>query len=421
MNRIAVVLAILLTAAAAFADDCDIAVQPAATLLLPYFEVDLHSGTVQTLFTVQNVSPQPQIAHVTLWTDWAYPAFSFSIFLTGYDVQGINLYDLFSKGLIAPPGGTSSATPPAQSNPPGTEPAASSANPNFFPNAGAACAQLPGALAPSLLADLQALFTVGKAPADQPGCGQLGNVHQHAIGYATIDVAATCTAAAATAGYFNTVLLYDNVLTGDSQIVVRDKGYAHGGPLVHIRAVPEGGPAGAVVAGGLPATFYERYTTLDRRQPLPARFAPRFIQGGAGGFETRITIWREGVVRGDAACKDYIRNASMPVAGVIRFDEHENATVITGPIFEAPPYAMPVLLSASSFSAYFPGSSTSGDPGGWMSLNLDNGSSAAHASQSWVSVSMLAAPTFATDATAAALGNGCSPPVRSAPPIRPTP
>ena len=98
-------------------DSCDIAVQPAATLLLPYFEVDFKSpqtSAKQTLFTVQNVSPTPQIAHVTLWTDWGYPALNFPIFLTGYDVQGINLYDVFARAIIAPNsagGGTSFNTP----------------------------------------------------------------------------------------------------------------------------------------------------------------------------------------------------------------------------------------------------------------------------------------------------------------------
>jgi hypothetical protein len=51
-------------------NSCDIAVTPAATLLLPYFAVD---KVRTTLFTVINVSPQPQIARVTPWTDWAYP------------------------------------------------------------------------------------------------------------------------------------------------------------------------------------------------------------------------------------------------------------------------------------------------------------------------------------------------------------
>src|SRR5436305_2574227 len=76
-------------------DSCDIGVAPAATLLLPYFEVDTTSArTTTTLFTITNVSRFSQIAHVTLWTDRSFPVLDFNIFLTGYDVQGINLFDV---------------------------------------------------------------------------------------------------------------------------------------------------------------------------------------------------------------------------------------------------------------------------------------------------------------------------------------
>src|SRR5881398_373624 len=75
-------------------DTCDVKVGPAATLLLPYFEVDVSGNSGQTtLFTVTNVSRYPQIARVTLWTDLAYPLFTFNLYLTGYDVQSINLAD----------------------------------------------------------------------------------------------------------------------------------------------------------------------------------------------------------------------------------------------------------------------------------------------------------------------------------------
>ena len=90
-------------------DSCDIGNAPAATLLLPYFEVD-PNPTVQgqtTLFTITNVSRYPQIAHVTVWTDWSFPVLDFNIFLTGYDVQAINLYDVIVRGVVAPPSGTS--------------------------------------------------------------------------------------------------------------------------------------------------------------------------------------------------------------------------------------------------------------------------------------------------------------------------
>ena len=86
-------------------DSCDIALQPAATLLLPYFEVDFKSppeSAATTLFTIQNVSQYPQIAHVVLWTDWSFPALDFNVFLTGYDVQGINLYDVFARWDFPP-------------------------------------------------------------------------------------------------------------------------------------------------------------------------------------------------------------------------------------------------------------------------------------------------------------------------------
>jgi hypothetical protein len=81
-------------------DTCDIALLPAATLLLPYFEVDLAApGQGETtLFTVTNVSNEEQIAHVTLWTDYAYPVIDFNLYLTGYDTQSINLYDVIALG-----------------------------------------------------------------------------------------------------------------------------------------------------------------------------------------------------------------------------------------------------------------------------------------------------------------------------------
>src|SRR5438270_3908217 len=97
-------------------DSCDIGVYPAATFLLPYFEVDTAAaqgaGTT-TLFTITNTSRYPQIAHVTVWTDWSFPVLTFNIFLTGYDVQGINLFDVIVRGVIvAAPTGTSITTVP---------------------------------------------------------------------------------------------------------------------------------------------------------------------------------------------------------------------------------------------------------------------------------------------------------------------
>src|SRR6185369_11401926 len=84
-------------------DSCDIMVTPAATLLLPYFEVETTANKTDTFFTITNTSALPQIAHVTVWTDWSFPVLVFNVFLTGYDVQSISLFDVIAGGVIAPP------------------------------------------------------------------------------------------------------------------------------------------------------------------------------------------------------------------------------------------------------------------------------------------------------------------------------
>ncbi len=85
-------------------DSCDIGVAPAATLLLPYFDVDYANDdsttAVNTVFTITNTSRMPAIAHVVVWTDWSFPVLDFNIFLTGYDVQGVNLWDVLNRGVI---------------------------------------------------------------------------------------------------------------------------------------------------------------------------------------------------------------------------------------------------------------------------------------------------------------------------------
>src|SRR5437763_16787452 len=150
-------------------DSCDIALLPAATLLLPYFEVDPVSSpnvAPTTLFTIQNTTAMPQIARVTLWTDWSYPMLTFNVFLTGYDVQAINLYDVFARGSVAPsfgtPGGTSNKMPA------GTISLGNDQNPHFLPDAAATCSSNPGLIGAALLADLQTAFTTGKI--SLPGC-----------------------------------------------------------------------------------------------------------------------------------------------------------------------------------------------------------------------------------------------------------
>ncbi len=76
---------------------CRIDAVPAATLLFPYFEVDLdHFNGATTLISINNASAATQLAQLTFWTDWGIPSLSFTIALTGFDVQTLNLRDILA-------------------------------------------------------------------------------------------------------------------------------------------------------------------------------------------------------------------------------------------------------------------------------------------------------------------------------------
>ena len=421
-------LLIWLLAATAFAandDSCDIAVAPAATLLLPHFEVDFEapvSTALTTRFTVINTSHLPQIARATIWTDWGFPAFTFDLFLTGYDVANVDLYELLNRGAL----------PKSVGETPGEFSAGNTANPNHLPSMPADCAARPTAIPEFVLRDLRHILTTGRTltgggivcPSQQGVPQQVGSNHgSAAFGYITIDVVASCSSTLPDKpGYYQNELLYDNVLIGDWMMISPDPqagNYAGGAPLVHIRAIPEGGPAGTRVPTSLPLTFYDRLTgtaprSMDRRQPLPSTFATRFIQGGTGSFQTKLAIWRESVTGAGSSCTQYAVNFNLDVADMVRFDEHENA-VVRSPGVIVIPQGFPGTNSSlfiSTAANMFP-PNTSGDVAGWMYLNLYNGGLPAlpvTRNQAWVTTFMYAEGRYAVAHDATALGNGCSTP-----------
>jgi hypothetical protein len=406
-------------------DSCDIGVTPAATLLLPYFAVETSGAAGSgptTLFTITNTSRFPQIAHVTVWTDWSAPVLDFNLYLTGYDVQSINLYDIIVRGIIAPPSGaTYTATAGTASNSAvGSTPLAGTLNPNFTATARTNCSNIPGTRpggqGGAVQAAVQAALTTGSTSA-LCGGAQIGANHGTlAVGYVTVDVSADCTNYLPTNPTYYTAadgILYDNVLIGDfEQIGPSPAGSSGGGfdasgnPMVHIRAVPEGGNAGVIVGTNLPFTFYNRYSNLgfgtsgtDRRQPLPSQWAARWVGGSttSGGvtvsYNTNYKIWREGITGANVNCPSATANASitsnsaLAVTAVVRFDEHENSfgfgtSQICSPFCTAggiPP--LPETSSTAVGTANNAGIAgtypsipsaglASGDLGGWTYLNL---------------------------------------------------
>lgn len=415
-------------------DSCDIGTAPAATLLLPYFEVAESRTGETTLFTITNTSQYPHIAHVVLWTDFSYPVIDFNIYLTGYDVQGINLNDVIWQGVIAPAAGArdQDGTGTITSTGSGTgdfdelEPGST----QDFENCGALLGELPD----FYVERMQSAFTEGTVaavPGDPrfTGCDNVGNEHENAVGYATIDVVNFCGTGLPTDGdeYFTEEIRFDNVLIGDYQQVNASQAFAQGNPMVHIRAIPEGtGNPGEGLETNFDRTFYSRYQTggdtIDRRQPLPSTFAARWINGGTGAFNTNFKIWREGVFSG-LTCASLDDNGNLLVTETVAFDEDENGEGVAGgeiiisPAIGADDIILPeTSLTAAGDEDVFPQGTFDESTAGWIYMNLDNGfdeetagAPADFASQNWVVVSMRAQGVYSVDFDAAWLGNGCSP------------
>jgi hypothetical protein len=383
-------------------DSCDIALLPAATLLLPYFEVDFDNASGErTAFTVTNVSPVDQIARVTLWTDYAFPVITFNLYLTGYDVQTIDLYDVIERGIIAPDAGT------------GTD--ITDRGPRSSRNLAldlSACERLVGQLPEEYVIRMQSAFTEGTVPklgTVEAACNNVGNEHDNAVGYATIDVVRNCAETSPMAAeYWSEDIGYDNVLIGDYQQGYGAQDLAQGATMVHIRAIP---------GVRFPRTFYARLQSpdtprLDARQPLPSVVAVRTLAGSIFEYATLYKIWREGAMGRDATCSNWDDNITS-FAEAVRFDEAENAWGEV-PTHSQFPWEYPLSLPATSLIHVSDASvlpqTTNGAIAGWMYINLDD----AHpdrpwASQAWVIASMRAGENLSVDVEGAALGNGCSP------------
>ncbi|HEV7764261.1 MAG TPA: hypothetical protein VGQ76_04605 [Thermoanaerobaculia bacterium] len=353
-----------------------------------------------------------QVARVTLWTDFSYPVYSFNIYLTGYDLQTINLYDVF-LGTI----GTRRFGTGAWVSPQGD---LSETNPRLDLSD---CGRIEREIPAFHLARLQTAFTEGRVAAipstNLLACNNVGNVHERAVGYITIDVVGSCGSAMPTdPQYFSEDLRWDNALIGDYQQVSDSDNFAQGSPMVHIRAI------GQTVRGRFVAslndTFYRRFQTVadpnaDGRQPLPATFAARWINGQ--GLRTSFKIWREGITGSAAACTDYPYNGRIPIAESVVFDEDENGEGLRD---QGPGCNFPVCIGDDSVQLpntalvhvddrdVFPQRLSDDDVTGWVYLNLDQAESQPKPLQSWVIVSMRAEGRYSIDMDAAVLGNGCT-------------
>lgn len=316
-----------------FAELCTVDAVPAATLMVPYFECDLDNPlNSATLFSINNASAAPALAHVIFWTDWSFPTVDFDIYLTGYDVVTVNVCDVFGGNI---PITADAPNDPDQLNPvcgtrstcggdfsqnrhwDDTNPAV--AGEQGFPF----CDQIfPSFTNPVIRGNALDRLVFGHTGQVVPSLGacvgeDFGD--NLARGYITIDNVSECSLVLDPAddGLTGTPYFVDggvgvvnneNQLWGDWFLVDSSNNFAQGDTLVHIEANddlnalnipltdPNSGVTVANVANTTGYTFYGRYFAVpdgrDNREPLGTIWGSRYLNGGVFD-QTQLIVWRD--------------------------------------------------------------------------------------------------------------------------------
>ena len=399
---------------------------PAATLLLPYFEVNLDSQDgITTLFSINNASASAAVAHVTFWTDFSVPTLDFDVYLTGYDVQTINIRDIFNGNLPR--------TADAGSDPGDAISHKGSLSQDInFPGSTGPCANpypATGALSAALIDHIKKSHT-GQFSSLYGGCSGANHGDNIARGYITVDSVVSCNLSfPSDAGYFTSLADNRNILWGDYFYVNSAENFASGETLVHIEACSA--PSVGNGAGNCPFsfaagdyTFYGRYNAVagqDQREPLASTFASRYINGGSFNGGTDLIVWRDSKTRpvgtnGTRTCGLAPSWYPLNQSDVVAFDEIENPTDLCfqGDNVSPPTGGANTCFPLEAQRVSLLGGNFGDDPlppapFGWIYLNLNHTLAAGDpypgVAQNWVSTDMKAEGRFEVGFDAIQLDN----------------
>jgi len=395
---------------------------PGATLLLPYFEVNLDDPNgLTTLFSVDNASATAVLVHAVVWSDLSVPVASFNVYLTGYDVQTLNLRDLLVHGSL-PQTATAGQDPGDFLSPKG----AYSQDLNF-----ASCdGRLPPPpMSAAELAAVQAALTGRPSPMGEHLCAGRNLGDQIARGYVTLDTVNNCTLRnPRDAGYFDGPgtagdATEQNVLWGTWYIVDAAHDVAEGSNMVAVEA-SRTDPATA--AGRY--TFYGRYvgwSGRDHREPLATSFASQFAASGPFSGHVDLIVWRDTkVVQAPFPCSSPPSWYPFYQEAIGIFDEQEHPVAPAFfPIPEQPPPILPTAFVAAAQRSAVGIELPVPYDFGWLYVDLNTflGFHAAspeqtagpasdpYAAQGWVVAVQSAAGRFATGVEAFRLDSACNP------------
>jgi hypothetical protein len=353
------------------AGDCMVGPGAAATLLIPYFEVDLGDGSLTTLVAVANAYRSGTLCRVVFWTDWGIPSLAFDIYLISFDIQTFNLRDIFNGILPSTGEGENlesyeycDTLPPFHTNP------------------------VMSSIDLARFADMH----TGQMDSMTKNCAGESYDDNVARGYITIDVVNECSGVETIDPVFtpaNTIYPYfvnggggagiattENKLWGDVIYVDDTNNYAQASEVVAIWADPDS------FTGSNIYTFYGRYSGWDGRDdrvPLPSMWNQRFLDGGPFAGAASLIVWRDtGTADVDPAdCGDgpdwWPLEAAFPA-----LDEDGN-NVASADSTSAPLATQRVIVGSLGIPA--------SAPFGWIQVSTNR-------SQSWVQPSLAAFGRF---------------------------
>jgi hypothetical protein len=286
LMRLLAGLVLSLSALTARADVGVIDDVPAATMLIPYFEVDPDNPAgVKTIINLHNTSASAGVVRVVFWTDLGLPTAAFNLYLTGFDAETLNLRSIFNRDLpyTADDGDDLNDTGNPNDGISNQGPLSQDIN---FPGFGQISAD---ALAASISPELTAAHSGG--PSQEYFGGQCGSRNLGdgiARGYITIDTMTTQSRRLPDElEYQSGELDFRNIFAADYLIVDPARREVQADLAVHIEATYPGLPFVS------DQTFYDRFnnTNQDRREPLPTAWLGRAAAG-----RTAITYWRDPAV-----------------------------------------------------------------------------------------------------------------------------
>ena len=376
---------------------------PAATLLLPHFDVDLSRPDGRTtLFSIANTVAEAVLTRVTLWTDLGIPTLTFHVYLTGYDVETVNLRDVFDGNL--PRTASVGQDPGGQVSPQGdySQDLNFESCLNFLPPAPLSTQPRPDRRAEHRGAGSSRLAGL---------CSGLNHADGLARGYLTIDTVSRCSGLSPKdPGYFSSLTgpgeaTAQNVLWGDYFYVEPGQNFASGDALVRIQAFP-----GRFAAGQ--RTFYgwlNAGSTADQREPLPFSWSTRFLDGGVFSGGTDLIFWHDVPNPfSPFSCLGLPPGVVLESTDVTYFDEQEEAEIPSclpvDPPLPCPFRPFPAVASRTPIDG--PVLSTSFDFG-----LLVTSPRILPARQSWMGAVMKASGRFSVGFSGTPLDSGCGTPL----------